>query len=402
MTSSGRSIGRSLLTGALLGALLAGIFAAGFFLRDVIEPPSRVAASGEEAGYTLLDEVQALVDSHFVHQQPDYAQRQYGAIRGMLSTLNDPFTFFIDPPVAASESQVLAGTYGGIGVQIVRSENGEMRLYPYADSPALAAGIEADDVLIAVNGTPVDISLQADALDQMLRGEVREGSGVEITVSKSDSGEEFTTFVPFAVINVPSIIWRVLPDDSRLGYVQILRFTNRTPEELTAAMNDLNSAGIEALVLDLRNNAGGLLSESIQVADEFLDGGVIVFQRDSSGEETFSGGSGGAAADLPLIVLINHGTASGAELVAGAIQDRERGLLIGQTTYGKGTVQQIFPLSDGSSLHVTSSEWFTPAHQPLDGAGLTPDIDMQPDEAGRDVELGEAVRQLQDQLGISS
>jgi carboxyl-terminal processing protease len=320
----------------------------------------------------------------------------------MLTSLEDPYTFFIDPPVAASESDVLAGTYGGIGVQIQRSESGDLVLFPFDESPALAAGIESGDILRAINGQPVDVTLSQDTIDQMLRGEVRDGNGVEVTVDKVESRVSYTAFVPFAVINVPSIVWRVLQEDQEIGYVQIMRFTSRTPEELTTAVEALRDSNIRALVLDLRGNTGGLLQESITVADEFIPSGVIVYERDNNGEEAHNANGGGVAVDMPLVVLVNDRTASGAELVAGAIQDLERGVLIGGTTYGKGTVQQIFPLSDGSSLHVTSSEWFTPNHQPLDQTGLQPDIAVEPDPNGLDVDLGEAIRQLQTQLEMEN
>ena len=150
--------------------------------------------------------------------------------------------------------------------------------------------------------------------------------------------------------------------------------------------------------MDLRNNSGGLLQESINVADEFISEGVLVSERDADGERSFYATEGGLATDWPLAILVNQGTASGAELVAGALQDYERGLVYGQKTYGKGTIQQIFPLSDGSSLHITSAEWFTPDGRALSDNGLEPDIAMIPDATGRDVELGEAVRQLQQLL----
>lgn len=388
---------RSLLMGAGLGLLLAVVFVGGFFVRDLVGLPGEVqAAEGED--YALLNEVQSLLDQRFVRAQSDYTARQYGAIRGMLSTLNDPYTFFIDPPVAASEGDVLAGTYGGIGVQITRNEAGELVLFPFDDSPALTAGILAGDRLIAVNGMPVDITIPQDVLDQMLRGEVVEGSGVAITVLRESDNSEFSTFVPFAVINVPSITWRVLSEDERVGYVQIARFTSRTPDELSTAMTDLRAANVSGLIVDLRDNAGGLLQESITVADQFIDEGVLVYQRNNLGENPFNAASGGVATDLPLVVLVNGRTASGAEIVAGAIQDGGRGILIGENTYGKGTVQEIFVLSDNSSLHVTASEWFTPTHQPLDGAGLQPDVPSVPDANGADVPFAEAVRQLQGQL----
>ncbi len=398
MNKRGGAVLRAVLAGLLVGLAIGGAFAAGFLAREISGLGGRVLAEGAGGEFPLLGEVETLIERNFVRPRPSQQTLEYGAIRGLLAALGDPFTFFIEPPVAASESDVLAGTYGGIGVQVARTEAGVLVLYPFDDSPALQAGIQAGDVLLAVNGVVGDVTMQADALDQMLRGEVREGSGVTLRV-QAQGGEARDIFVPFAVINVPSVAWRVLAEDSRLGYVQILRFTSRTPDELAAAVDALRGQGAQALVVDLRGTAGGLLQESIQVADAFIDEGVIVMQRNTAGERTFTGTPGGAAVDLSVALLVNHGTASGAELVAGALQDRGRAMLIGQRTYGKGTVQQIFPLSDGSSLHVTSSEWFTPERQALDGAGLQPDVEMQPDAQGRDVELAEAVRRLADALG---
>ncbi|NWF69683.1 MAG: S41 family peptidase [Chloroflexi bacterium] len=392
---------QSVLYGFLIGLGLALVFTAGFLFRDFVQIAA-VNAQTPGAGYPLLDEVQILLDQNYLREQPDYTQRQYAAIRGLLSALDDRYTFFIDPPVAQSESDVLAGTYGGIGVLLQRNEAGDFVLFPFPDSPAIRAGIVDGDRLVAVNGTRLTLAEQQDAVDQLLRGEVREGNGVEITVGRHATGEEFTVFITFDVINVPSVVWRVLEEDARIGYIQILRFTNRTPDELAAAVTDLRAAPIQALVLDLRNNAGGLLQESVDIADAFLDGGVVLYQRSRDSERTFDAQPGGIMTDLPLIVLVNGGTASASELVAGAIRDSGRGILIGQTTYGKGTVQEIFRLSDQSSVHITSAEWFTPNNSTIEGTGLTPDIAMIPDINGRDVELGEAVRQLQQQLGQSS
>jgi carboxyl-terminal processing protease len=382
---------RSLLFGALIGLGIGVSFAVGFFIRGFVDP---VKAQAAENDYPLLAEVQTLIDQHYLREQPDVQQREYGAIRGMIATLNDKYTFFVDPPVAASESDVLAGTYGGVGLQLERSEEGKLVVYPFKDSPALQKGIEDGDELIAVNDKPVDLSIQPDVLDQMLRGEVKDNNGVNLTVVKPD-GKKLTVFVPFAVINVPSVIWRVLTDTPQIGYVQITLFTSRTPDELKNALTNLEGHDIKALVLDLRNNSGGLLKESVDVASQFLDGGVVVYERTNSEENPLNANSGGLATKIPMVVLVNQGTASAAELVSGAIRDRQRGILIGQTTYGKGSVQQIYSLSDKSSLHITAAEWLTPNHQHLDGQGLEPTISMIPDVNGRDVEIGEAVRQLQ-------
>lgn len=382
---------RSLLYGALIGVFIGVAFASGFVVRGLVYP---IAVQASDNQYTLLGEVQTLIDQHYLREQPSPQQRVYGAVRGLISTLNDKYTFFIDPPVAQSESDVLAGTYGGVGIQIERSEEGKLIIYPFKDSPVLAKGIEEGDELISINETVVDLSVQPDVLDQMLRGEVKDGNGVDLSVIKKDA-TILQVFVPFSVINVPSVIWRTLAEDPEIGYVQITIFTSRTPDELAEALNDLViGQQVKGLILDLRNNSGGLLKESVDVASQFLDAGVVVYEKTNSVESPLNVSLEGLATETPLVVLVNGGTASAAELVAGAIRDRDRGILIGQTTYGKGTVQQIFRLSDNSSLHITAAEWLTPNHQHLDGQGLEPNIAMIPDINGRDVELGEAVRQL--------
>jgi len=387
---------RSILIGMLVGVVLGATFVAGFFFHATFAPTVATNRFPDQPGYPLLDEVQGLLDHVFLREQPAYNTRQYAAIRGMLTTLNEPNTFFIDPPVAQSESDALAGTYGGIGVLLRRNEAGEFVLTPFPDSPAAIAGIIDGAVLLEVNGTRLELDTHPDAVDQMLRGEVDDDNGVNLVIRQIDT--EQNLFVEFAVINVPSVIWRISELDSRIGYIQILKFTARTPNELDTALRDLIELNIESLVLDLRNNGGGLLEEAVSVASQFLDGGTVIFEVSRDSERVLEGEPGGLAIDLPLVVLVNGKTASASELVAGAIRDRDRGILIGQNTFGKGTVQQIFPLSDGSSIHITSAEWFTPLRVPLAGVGLQPDIAMIPDENGRDVELGEAIRVLQRQL----
>ncbi|MCK6577999.1 MAG: S41 family peptidase [Anaerolineae bacterium] len=395
------SVSRSILLGVIIGLGLALVFFAGFFVRDIFEADTPHGVSLQEsAPYRLLSEVQALLDRHYLRDQPVPSVREYGAIRGMLATLNDRYTFFIEPPVAASESDVLAGTYGGIGVQVSRTAEGAFVLFPFSDSPASQAGILNGDVLVEVNGQTVDTSLSLDSVDQLMRGEVKTGNGVEITVEHPDTNLQ-TVFILYDVINVPSVIWHVIPEGQGLGYVKILRFTSRTPEELREALGELRTSLVFAVVLDLRGNAGGLLQESIEVADEFLDSGVIVFQLEPSGETSYTASSGGAWIESPLMILVDGGTASGAELVAGALRDNGRALLIGHHTYGKGTVQQIFPLSDQSSLHVTSGEWFTPSRSVLDAVGLEPDLPVD-DLDDRDEQLSAAIQYFRSQFRAES
>lgn len=389
------AVGRGMLTGLILAAF----FLAGFVVRGQVPA---TAQSKQNTEFPVLAEVEQLVQDHYLREIPDGHEMEYAAIRGYLGRLNDPYTFFNDPPVAQSESDVLAGQYGGIGARVRRDEVGNFVLFPVPDSPAEQAGIKQGDLLTAVNGQSIGADERTDVVDQMLRGEVGEGRGVTITVKSLDQDETHDYFIEFAVVADPSVVWRMAQDSPAIGYIQLIRFTSRTPDELHDAIADLHDQGMQALVLDLRGNAGGLLAESVEVASEFLDGGVVFYEKTREGEQATETTQAGMATDLPLAVLVDGGTASAAELVAGAIKDRERGILIGQKTYGKGSVQLIFRLSDDLSIHITSAEWFTPAHAALNGNGLEPDIPMIPAEDGRDVELGEALRQLTGTLAVSA
>lgn len=386
--------------GIVTGVVLGGMFLAGYLLRD--QAPVAANVDAEENEFPLLHEVKDLLEKNYLRPLPDDRTMEYAALRGFLGELNDPYTFFIDPPVAQSESHVLAGEYGGIGVQVQRNEQGDLVLYPFPDGPAARAGVEEGAILLAIDGTPLPPGERIDVVDGMLRGEVGGGRGVTITIRASESDASRDVFIEFEVVQVPSIVWWMLAEEDTFGYVQIIRFTSRTPDELRTAIEDLKSQGAVALVLDLRGNSGGLLQESVEVASEFLDGGVVFYEVRRNGETTTEATPGGAWTEGPLVVLVDSGTASAAELVAGAIRDHERGILIGQRTYGKGSVQLIFRLSDGSSVHITSAEWFTPNRTPLEGNGLEPTISMIPDESGRDVELGEAVRQLREMVSAQA
>lgn len=395
MNNRFQEYGRSIAAGALIGVGLAVIFASGFFLRDLLEVPRLVSESND---YPLLSEVKLLVDRFYLRDVPDETAQEYGVIRGWLGALGDANTYFIPPAVAKSESEALAGVYGGIGVQVQRPLEGDRYvLIPIADGPGALAGVEMGDVLLQVNDQQVTIAMQQDEVDQLLRGEVKDDNGVNLTVRRID-GEEMTLFVPFGLIYTPSVFWRTLPEAPEIGYMQITLFSARTPEEVEQAASELRAAGIRALVLDLRNNGGGLLMEAIEVADAFLDESIITIQINPGSEQSYSSEAGGVMVDLPLVVLTNEFTASASEILAGAIRDSGRGILIGRKTFGKGTIQQIYALSDESSVHITTAEWLTPARGVIEGQGLEPDLLIEPDESGHDGELLAAINHLAERL----
>ena len=381
--------------GTLVGLALAAMFAAGFLVRDLIETPL-VRAQGE---YPILTEVHSLLAQHYVRELPDPVTLEYGAIRGLVGTLNDPHTFFIEPPVAANESDALAGQYGGIGAEVQRDAAGDYVLYPFPDGPAIRAGVQDGDKLLAVGETAVARAMPMDAVQRLLRGDV--GDRITIRVQHRDGAVERFE-IELELIEVPSVLWSTVTEEPAFGYIKLLRFTSRTPDELKQALAELiDDKRVTALILDVRHNAGGLLQEAVEVASQFVDGGVILYEkRRGTDLEPKEAIESGTAADIPMVVLVDGASASAAELVAGALRDRGRATLIGQKTYGKGSVQLIFKLADNSSLHVTAAEWFTPNRTALDGVGLTPDIEMIP-SPDFDAELGEAIRYLREKVAAA-
>jgi carboxyl-terminal processing protease len=378
--------------------VIGGAFLGGYYARALsgaytwlrLPLPGLPSVDGD---YALLTEVSGLLRTHYNGILPDEKTLTHGAARGYVNAVGDPYTVLIDPPAAELENQSLSGEYGGIGVEIRRNEKNEIALYPFPDSPALAAGVTDGDILIAIDGKAITPQTSTDEVVALVRGLV--DTTVEITVRKAN-GEEHTLTITRKPIPIPSVTWHMVEGQSDIGLITLSRFSDKTPDEFKRAAAELQAQGAARLVIDLRNNGGGLLDSAIGVATQLLDGGVVMYEKGKTGpEKTFNApASGEPLTRLPLAVLINGNTASAAEIVAGALLDRGRAVLIGQKTYGKGSVQFVFPLSDGSSLHVTSNLWYTPSHRPLDKNGLQPTIPVEPAADGQDVELARAVEYL--------
>lgn len=388
---------KSIATGALIGIGIAAIFVAGFVTRDLLGI-TVFPQTQSETTFSLIGEVQELVNQYYLRQIPSQQEAVYAAVRGLLSGLNDPNTYFIPPPQTQVETDALAGKYGGAGIKLQRTTTGEFRIIPFTDSPAERAGIIDGDILLAINGQPVDTTKSEVEIEIQFRGEVKDGAGVELTFRRGE--EQQTVFVPFDVIQVPSVFFRVLQEDSRLGYIQITDFSNPTPTQFRNAVTELKANGVTGIIIDLRNNGGGLLQEALEIAGEFIPNGDLLVERSRNNERVYEDTEGGVLIDLPIALLVNNYTASASEVVAGTIRDYERGIIIGQKTYGKGTIQQIFGLSDKSSIHVTYAEWLTPLRHSIDGQGIMPDIVSTPSTTGADSELSQAIQTLQDLIGV--
>ncbi len=375
-----------------IGLLIEAAFVAGLLLAPSLLPVSPLKLGSNPTG--LYGEAWEAAERSFYGEVPSDTVRTYGAIRGMLQTYNDPYTAFFEPPATQQQSQQLAGKFGGIGSTVRRETDGRIVLSPYPGRPAAQAGVQEGDVLVKVDEHAITPDMNFDAISQLLRGEV----GTQVTIGIQRQTESLTFTITRAEIAMPSVTWRVLSEAPSIGYVAISIFAQPTRDELVRAIDDVRSKGATRLILDLRDNGGGLLDSAVDVASQFVDGLVVIEARRTGGDRDFKASATGAARDWPLIVLVNGSSASASEIVAGAIQDRQRGKLVGDQTYGKGSVQNVVPLSDGSSLHVTVAQWLTPNRRQITGKGLTPDVVVSrtPEDvvAGRDPQLAKAIEEL--------
>ncbi len=321
-----------------------------------------------------------------------------GAIEGLLEALGDPYTYYLDVETYELALSGLEGSFEGIGA-FVTMEDGELTVVsPIAGTPAEEAGIRAGDRILEIDGETTSGMTLTEAV-LIIRGP--QGTMVTLLVLHQGETDPVVIEIIRERIDVDSVYLEMLPDN--IAHIQITYFSLHTSGELSAILNDALSDGAVGIVLDLRGNPGGYLHIVVDVASEFLSGGVVLYEEDSEGNlQAWNAKPGGLATDLPLAVLVDGGSASASEVLAGALQDRERAPLIGTTTYGKGSVQVIRELSDGSALYVTTARWLTPNGRQIEGEGLDPDfvveITEEDIESGRDPQLEFAIEYIKAQL----
>jgi carboxyl-terminal processing protease len=357
---------------------------------------SSAASSDEEAAFQVFWEAWKLLKDEYYGDLPEPQKMARAAIRGVLDTLDDKNTALIDPEISKIISEDSSGSFEGIGAMVQINQDNVLeitRLFP--GQPAETAGVKAGDVVIAVDGRSI-VGYSVYEAIALIRGPA--GTTVKLTIVRKGEAKPLEIGVTRAKIVIPLVQSKMLDGD--IAYVSLSNFSSpNASSQLETEIESLLAQKPKGLILDLRDNPGGYLQQSLQVADIFLDGGVIASEKDRDGNgQTFRATPRGAAQDIPLVVLVNGGSASASEIVAGALQDRGRAKLIGETTFGKGSVQLPHQLSDGSELRVTIAHWFTPNDRQIDGTGLTPDIAVpltQDDaKAGRDPQLDRAVQYL--------
>jgi carboxyl-terminal processing protease len=353
--------------------------------------PIPTPADADEEAFQLFWEVWAIVQRDYYGELPDEREVTYAAIRGMLSTLNDPFTTFMEPEEAAIRAEDDTGEYEGIGAYVDMDEDGKLVIVePFEGSPAEAAGLQAGDRVVAVDGVSI-VGMSLHEAISLVRGPA--ASQVTLLVEREGVAELFEVTVTRERFELEIVDVEMLEDG--IGYIRLREFGSKASEKMEAGLEELLTQNPRGIVFDLRYNPGGWLDQALKVADLFLADGVILTQRWKDGsEQVFKAHEGDIGEDIPLVVLVDRGSASASEIVAGALQDHGRAILIGENTFGKGAVQTVHTLSDGSQLVVTSALWFTPNNQPIHGQGLTPDIEvLYPEEleAGEDPQLERAI-----------
>src|SRR5256712_1936437 len=356
----------------LLAAVLVSMFAGAVMAKRL---PSQ---GGVYENLKVFTEALSYVESNYVEEvEPDKVIQ--GAIRGMLKTL-DPHSSYMPPDVYREMQVETEGRFGGLGIEITMRDDFLTVGSPIEGTAAFRAGIQPGDQIIKVDGESTKEMSLVDAVKK-LRG--AEGSSVTIAIFRQGFTEPKDFTLSRAVIQIKSVRWTKVRD--YIGYVKLRSFHKTTEEELEEALRDLGEQQIKALVLDLRNNPGGLLEQAIAVANVFLDGGqLIVYTKGRLPNQNMKGfaKSEGFHVTYPVAVIINGGSASASEIVAGALQDLNRATVVGTQSFGKGSVQTIIPLSDGSGLRLTTAKYYTPKGGEIHGKGITPDIVVErPQEA---------------------
>lgn len=375
-------------------AVVVAAFTAGYSIGERGEPQGRVieTTSGPR-GLELIGETFSTIMSTSV-DPPSEEELARGAIKGMTRVLKksgDPYALFYGPKAYRSFQELTTGQFSGIGVWVEERDGNLEILSVLPSTPALEAGLRPGDVIEAVEGQPVK-EMSTDEAVARIKGK----EGTDVTIGVRRGGEELSFTITRATIELPNLMANMTPDD--LAYIQLFGFARGAADQVRAEVAELANEGAKGVILDLRDNGGGLFSEGLDVASVFVEEGEIVTYKEKSEPELVYDAEGDAYEDIPLVVLVNGRTASASEIVTGALQDRDRAIVVGTTTFGKGSVQEVLPLPDSSALKLTIGAYFTPDGTQINGKGIEPDVVV---DAKPEVQKRRAVEILKG-IGISS
>ena len=341
------------------------------------------AFDGGAGDFDLVEEAYREIAESAVDSPGEEALAR-GAIKGMLEVLkkDDPYALFYSPNAFRSFQELTSGKFSGIGVWLKEKDAGLTVVSVLPSTPAIEAGLREGDVIETIDGEPAG-SFTSDEAVARIKGP----EGTQVALGVDRAGEDLDFEITRAEIDLPNLQAKLRSDD--VGYIQLFGFARGAGNQVRDEVAEMLDQGAEGIVLDLRNNGGGLFSEAVEVASVFIEEGDVVIYREASDEETSYEAEGDAFEDVPLVVLVNEGTASASEIVAGALQDQERATLIGTTTYGKGSVQEVVRLRDASALKLTTAAYLTPEGRNINGKGIAPDVEVSDvvEQKGRAVEI---------------
>jgi len=377
-------------------------FVAGFYFHELMfQQYYKVAYSIDNIDFSLVKKAWDQVTMNYVDQSKiDKQAMTYGAVEGMVKAIGDPYTEFFDPTEAKKLEQDISGSFEGIGLQLGVKNKQITSVSPIKGTPAEKAGLKPGDVIIAVDKkATADISI--DEVVNMIRGP--KGTKVVLTITRPGMDGTKDIEITRAVITVPSMAWEIktTPDGKKIAHITLYQFSDTIYQDFQKATFDIMNSGAQGIVLDMRNNPGGLVNQATDIAGWFLDkNALILSEQDKDGNKTELKSNGPSNfVSYPLVVLVNEGSASASEIMAGALKDDRKALIVGKTSFGKGTVQKIVDFDDGSSLKVTIAKWYTPSGVRIQDTGIKPDIDVDltADDftSGKDPQLDRALQEIQ-------
>jgi len=365
-------------------------------LAPTVTPEQQTATPPKEQTlFAPFWEAWNIIHDQYVDQPVDDIKLMQGAINGMMQSLGDKHSTYMDPQVYKDANADLAGSFEGIGAYVDTTADYLTIISPIPGSPAEKAGLQPGDKIIKIDGEDMT-GIDAELVRRKVLGPA--GSTVVITVVRKDTPDPLSFSITREKIVIKSATGKMLKND--IAYVQVNTFGENTTSELTATLTELMAKNPKGLILDLRNNGGGYLQTSVEVVSQFVPKGVVLYEKFGDGKQNqYDVIPGGLATEIPMVVLINEGSASASEISAGALQDYGRAKLIGVVSYGKGSVQNWIPLSnDQGAVRVTIAKWYTPNDRTIEGKGLTPDVyvtmTLDDFKAGRDPQLDTAVQTL--------
>lgn len=342
------------------------------------DPPNKNISIDFKLFWQTWDMVsQKYIDKKAIDPQKLY----YGAIQGMVAALGDPYTVFLSPQAQKTAKEQLGGSFEGVGIQL--GYNKEKRLVviaPLKNTPADKAGVRAGDLILEIDGKEAGIFSLPEAVG-LIRGP--KGSSVALLLLSENETKPKEIKITRDTIVVKSVEYEAetTPSGKKVALIRLSSFGEKTNQEWDEAVREALAGGAEGVVVDVRNNPGGFLDSAVYISSEFLSGGRVVLQENSQGNRQEQGTiREGKMLRLPLVMLINKGSASASEILAGAIQDRERGKLVGEQSFGKGTIQNAEDLPQGTGIHITTSKWLTPNGRWIHNTGLTPDVKVEIDQ----------------------